>query len=80
MVNLGSLREENKGKLQKRARADWRASPDRSLRKFQAYLGLSYSYSQSGDKKTRQFHGSTLVRSHLYVWAGKYGRTEQTWY
>lgn len=54
-------REENsQGKLQKR---------DRSLRKFQAYLGLSYSYRQSGEKKSRKFHGSSLARSHLYVWA-----------
>lgn len=54
-------REENhQGKLQKR---------DRSLRKFQAYLGLSYSYRQSGDKKSRKFHGSSIMRSHLYVWA-----------
>lgn len=54
-------REEGKnGKMQKR---------DRSLRKFQAYLGMSFNYRQSGDKKTRRFHGSTLVRSHLYVWA-----------
>ena len=48
------------GHLQKR---------DRSLKKFQAYLGMSYSYRQSGDKKTRKFHGSTIVRSHLYAWA-----------
>lgn len=47
-------------KLQKR---------DRSLRSFQAYMGLSYSLKQSGDKKSKNFHGSTLVRSHLYVWA-----------
>jgi transposase len=54
-------REENQfGKLQKR---------DRSLRKFQAYLGLSYSYRQSGDKTRRKFQGSAIVRSHLYVWA-----------
>ncbi len=54
-------REEGKnGKMQKR---------DRSLRKFQAYLGMSYSYKQSGDKNSRKFHGSNLVRSHLYVWA-----------
>lgn len=53
--------EEGKnGKMQKR---------DRSLRKFQAYLGMSFNYRQSGDKKTRKFYGSTLVRSHLYVWA-----------
>jgi hypothetical protein len=54
-------REENQqGKLQKR---------DRSLRKFQAYLGLGYSYRVSGEKKSRKFHGSVIVRSHLYVWA-----------
>ena len=48
------------GKLQKR---------DRSLRKFQAFMGMSFSYKQSGDKKSRNFHGSNLVRSHLYAWA-----------
>lgn len=48
------------GKLQKR---------DRSLRSFQAYMGLSYSLKQSGDKRSKSFHGSTLVRSHLYAWA-----------
>jgi len=52
--------EDRNGKLQKR---------DRSLRSFQAYMGLSYSLKQSGDKKSKSFHGSTLVRSHLYVWA-----------
>ena len=48
------------GKIQKR---------DRSLRKFQAFLGLSYSYKQSGDKKSRKFHGSSIARAHLYAWA-----------
>lgn len=52
--------EDAKGKLQKR---------DRSLRSFQAYMGLSYSLKQSGDKKSKRFHGSTIVRSHLYAWA-----------
>lgn len=52
--------EDTGGKLQKR---------DRSLRSFQAYMGLSYSLKQSGDKKSKSFHGSTLVRSHLYAWA-----------
>ena len=47
-------------KLQKR---------DRSLRKFQAFLGLSFSYEQSGDSSKRKYHGSSLVRSHLYIWA-----------
>ncbi len=52
--------EPRKGKLQKR---------NRSLRKFQAYLGLSFSYEISGNSKKRKFHGSSLVRSHLYGWA-----------
>lgn len=47
-------------KLQKR---------DRSLRKFQAFLGMSYSYSDSGKKSVKKFHGSSMVRSHLYAWA-----------
>lgn len=42
---------------------------DRSLRKFQAFMGLSFKYKQSGDKKGRKFHGSSLIRSHLYIWA-----------
>lgn len=50
----------DKGKLQKR---------DRSLRKFQAFMGMSFSYRQSGDSKKRKFHGSSIVRSHLYAWA-----------
>ncbi len=48
------------GQIQKR---------DRSLRKFQAFLGMSYSYKNSGKKSMRSFHGSSLVRSHLYAWA-----------
>jgi hypothetical protein len=48
------------GKIQKR---------DRSLRKFQAFLGMSFSYKASGNKKSRKFHGSSLIRSHLYAWA-----------
>ncbi len=31
--------------------------------------GLSYSYKQSGDKTKRKFHGSSIARAHLYVWA-----------
>jgi hypothetical protein len=50
--------EPSKGKLQKR---------DRSLRKFQAFVGLSYSYKQSGDKIKRKFHGNGTIRSHLYI-------------
>lgn len=49
--------EPSKGKLQKR---------DRSLRKFQAFCGLSYTYKQSGDKVKRSFHGNGIIRSHLY--------------
>lgn len=50
--------EPSKGKLQKR---------DRSLRKFQAFCGLSYTYKQSGDKVKRAFHGNGMIRSHLYA-------------
>ena len=50
----------NNGKYQKR---------DRSLRKFQAFMGMSFKYQQSGDSNQRSYHGSSLVRSHLYVWA-----------
>lgn len=50
----------NNDRLQKR---------DRSLRKFQAFLGMSYSYADSGKKSTKKFHGSSMVRSHLYAWA-----------
>ena len=39
------------------------------IRKFQAFMGLAYSYKQSGDKTSRKFHGSTMTRSHLYAWA-----------
>ena len=53
-------RSERNLKLQKR---------DRSLRKFQAYLGLSYRYEVSGDSIKRKYHGSSTVRSHLYMWA-----------
>ena len=52
--------ERSEKKLQKR---------DRSLRKFQAFCGLSYSYKQSGDKVSRKFHGNAIIRSHLYIWA-----------
>lgn len=52
--------ERSQDKLQKR---------DRSLRKFQAFVGLSFSYKQSGDKTKRKFHGNGMIRSHLYIWA-----------
>jgi hypothetical protein len=42
---------------------------DRSLRRFQAFLGMSYKFHQSGNKVARTFGGSTIMRSHLYVWA-----------
>lgn len=41
----------------------------RSLRQFQAFLGLSFHLEESGDSKKKRFHGSTMVRSHLYAWA-----------
>jgi Transposase len=51
--------EPSNGKLQKR---------DRSLSKFQAFCGMSFSYRQSGDKTSRKFHGNGIIRSHLYMW------------
>ena len=51
--------EESNGKLQKR---------DRSLRKFQAFIGLTYKIKQSGDSISRKFGGSSMVRCHLYMW------------
>lgn len=48
------------GKMQKRRR---------SLRSFQAYLGLSYVLEKSGDKESKKFGGSDLCRAHLYMWA-----------
>jgi hypothetical protein len=50
--------EPSRGKLQKR---------NRSLRKFQGFVGLSYNYKQSGDKIKRKFHGNGNIRSHLYI-------------
>ncbi|MGL5924062.1 IS110 family transposase [Chroococcidiopsis sp.] len=52
--------ERSGDKLQKR---------HKSLRKFQAFCGLSYSYKQSGDKIKRKFHGNGIIRSHLYIWS-----------
>jgi hypothetical protein len=50
----------------------WKNNHDLSLRKFQAYLGLAYTYEKSGDtsakdnKVKKKWFGSDLVRSHLY--------------
>jgi len=52
--------EESKGKRQKR---------DRSLRKFQAYIGMTYKIKESGSKTSKSFGGSSTIRAHLYVWA-----------
>ncbi|MGL5804848.1 MAG: hypothetical protein ACRC11_05315 [Xenococcaceae cyanobacterium] len=41
----------------------------RSLRGFQLYLGLGYKWVQSGEKVVRVLGGSTVCRSHLYMWA-----------
>ena len=30
---------------------------------------MSYSYADSGKKSVKKFHGSSMVRSHLYAWA-----------
>jgi hypothetical protein len=39
-----------------------------SVRQFQAYLGLAYSELKSGtSKKERKFHGSKIIRTHLYA-------------
>lgn len=46
---------------------------DQSLRKFQSYLGLGYTYSKSGSlsadgkQNKKSWRGSTLVRSSLYA-------------
>jgi hypothetical protein len=50
---------------------------DRRYEKLYEQSMLSYSINQSGaaaalatrDRSSRTFHGSTLIRSHLYVWA-----------
>lgn len=41
----------------------------KSLRKYQAYCGLSFKYKQSGDMVKRKFYGNAIIRSHLYAWA-----------
>jgi len=51
----------------------FRGDHDISLRKFQAYLGLGYSYQISGDTSAKQdkvkksWKVSDLMRSHLYA-------------
>ncbi len=40
----------------------------RSLRSFQLYLGLGYKWIQSGEKIIRVLSGSSICRSHLYMW------------
>lgn len=40
----------------------------RSLRSFQAYLGMSYRLKQSGDSLKKAFLGSDIVRASLYMW------------
>jgi len=49
----------SKGEWQKR---------NRSLKSFQAYMGLAYKLKQSGDKLSKSFLGSDLIRAHLYMW------------
>lgn len=45
-----------------------RKKANRSLRQFQAYMGLSYTYEQSGDKNKKKFYGSGMCRSKLFMW------------
>ncbi|WP_013322666.1 hypothetical protein [Gloeothece verrucosa] len=45
-----------------------RRKVNHSLRQFQAYLGLAYSYEQSGDKNKKKFHGSSMCRAKLFMW------------
>jgi hypothetical protein len=53
----------------------FRGDHDIRLRRFQAYLGLAYSYEISGDtsalagKVKKSWKGSDLVRSHLFAQA-----------
>lgn len=44
-------------------------SGDRSVRKFQAYLGMARYIRQSGSYEGKSFKGNIIVRSHLYIWA-----------
>ncbi len=40
------------------------------MRKFQAFIGMTYKIKQSGDTISRKFGGSSMVRCHLfYMWA-----------
>jgi hypothetical protein len=56
---------------------DKRRGRDHSLRQFQAYCGLSFTYEASGDtsakqgKVKRKWHGSRIVRSLLFAWVGR---------
>jgi transposase len=43
-------------------------SLDKSQAAFQSYLGLSKRIEQSGDGISTKWNGSTMVRSHLYIW------------
>ncbi len=41
---------------------------DKSRAAFQSYLGLSKKIEQSGDGLKTKWNGSTMIRSHLYIW------------
>lgn len=41
---------------------------DKSRAAFQSYLGLSKKVEQSGDGIKTKWNGSSLIRSHLYIW------------
>jgi hypothetical protein len=53
-------------------REEWHNNHNLSLRRFQAYLGLSFTHERSGDSSAsrgqvkKKWHGSDLVRCHLY--------------
>ncbi|WP_413160072.1 transposase [Capilliphycus salinus ALCB114379] len=53
------------------SRSGKRVKCDRSLRQFQAFLGLSYTLEQSGKsgQTKKKFHGSKVCRANLYMWA-----------
>jgi hypothetical protein len=63
------LLEDGKPWLVTKTRDDGKTSTlDKSMAAFQSYLGLSKRIEQSGDGLSTKWQGSTVVRSHLYIW------------
>ena len=54
--------------LYKKNDASETVKTDRSQSFFQSYLGLSKKLVQSGDKLVTKWNGSSMLRSHLYIW------------